>query len=687
MRRIAAITLSAILITNAPLAAQESEDRTLLPQEQMTAIINEVSGERAMASVLELVPYQRVRPASEYQGSFRETRVVKQLAEEFGFKNVTVDTIGTDKKAWQPEVGELWMETPKSVKLFDIQDIALSLVSLNANGNLSGALVDVGAGREIDFEGKDVKGKFVLASSSPSNVYDRAVERGALGVLAVSAVSPQRAIDYPRQIVHDEVEAKPGTVAWAVTPEVRQNLLSFLERGHPVTISSKVRSVEVSGKEEIVHAQIPGDGSTSQEVGISCHLYEGMIKQGANDDNSGCALILETGRAYIKLINEGKLPRPRRTINFQFVPEIRGTAEFLKKYPEKARNMIGTLNFDMEALRLSDSRSYWILQRTPDSFPSYLNDIPQSMMEYVAEITRERVRFRRGLNGYAPTQPVESPRGSKDPFYVKIDKHYGASDHVIYMQNGVPAVMFITWPDMWYHSSDDTPDKQDPTQYKRAATVALGSLAVLATGTDAMAEAVLNENLGRGLARMGEAHTKALGYLSDAAPGNLADAYKEARIAVQHQGQIEAAVLKSARVMWTDAGKGQSSTHTIARLIDQRSQALMHEVDTVYALKARASGAAPVRAAKTRLEEEAARIMVKPGPKYPRDAYFPPRGPGPHLPDEFMAEFSLLIARGNMTALEIRDFLSGEFTPVPLADVMAALKGREEAGLVSLTKK
>ena len=39
------------------------------------------------------------------------------------------------------------------------------------------------------------------------------------------------------------------------------------------------------------------------------------------------------------------------------------------------------------------------------------------------------------------------------------------------MQHGIPAVMFITWPDMWYHSSQDTPDKQDPTQYKRAAVV------------------------------------------------------------------------------------------------------------------------------------------------------------------------------------------------------------------------
>jgi hypothetical protein len=34
------------------------------------------------------------------------------------------------------------------------------------------------------------------------------------------------------------------------------------------------------------------------------------------------------------------------------------------------------------------------------------------------------------------------------------------------MQHRIPAVMFVTWPDMWYHSSQDTPDKQDSTQYK-----------------------------------------------------------------------------------------------------------------------------------------------------------------------------------------------------------------------------
>ena len=154
------------------------------------------------------------------------------------------------------------------------------------------------------------------------------------------------------------------------------------------------------------------------------------------------------------------------------------------------------------------------MQRTPDTFPSYINDIGQSMMEYVSELTRERVRYR--ANGYVPSVSITAPTGSDDAFYIKIDKHYGSSDHVTYMQHGIPAVMFITWPDMWYHSSGDTPDKQDPTQYKRAAVVGTGALAVLATGGEEMAGRVTSENLGRGTERMGDSERKAVNYLADA---------------------------------------------------------------------------------------------------------------------------------------------------------------------------
>ena len=91
-------------------------------------------------------------------------------------------------------------------------------------------------------------------------------------------------------------------MAWHVTPEIRNDLAAFLLRGEKIHIRSVTRSTEVPYTQEYVHAEIPGDGSTKQEVAISGHLYEGLIKQGANDDNSGSALILEIGRAYIKLM-------------------------------------------------------------------------------------------------------------------------------------------------------------------------------------------------------------------------------------------------------------------------------------------------------------------------------------------------------------------------------------------------
>ena len=110
--RIARRLLGAIVALggcSAPLLAQEREDRTLLPWDQMRAIINEASGERAQQHVLELVPYQRVRPLSEYQGHFRESEVMATFAREYGFSNVEIESFAAGQRLWQPTVGQLWL--------------------------------------------------------------------------------------------------------------------------------------------------------------------------------------------------------------------------------------------------------------------------------------------------------------------------------------------------------------------------------------------------------------------------------------------------------------------------------------------------------------------------------------------------------------------------------------------------
>ena len=50
------------------------------------------------------------------------------------------------------------------------------------------------------------------------------------------------------------------------------------------------------------------------------------------------------------------------------------------------------------------------------------------------------------------------------------------------------------------------------------------------------------------------------------------------------------------------------------------------------------------------------------------------------------AELNILLGK-HKTALEIRDFLSGEFEPIALADVMAVLRAREQAGSIKLAPK
>jgi hypothetical protein len=273
------------------------------------------------------------------------------------------------------------------------------------------------------------------------------------------------------------------------------------------------------------------------------------------------------------------------------------------------------------------------------------------------------------------------------------------------MQHGIPAVMFITWPDMWYHSSGDTPDKQDATQYKRAAIVAIGSMAVMAASDDVVGARVALENLGRGTERMGDSQRKSVAYLADAADASsLATAYKEARTAVLHQAGVEKAVVKSAAVLFAHPADAQKTLAPLDPLIDKRTAALTDEVKAAYRIRAAQLHVAAAEPAMTAEEKEASGLLVEcvNGSSFSGCLPAPGAGgrggrggggggggrgqAGPAVPQHMNAELSILLGQ-KKTALEIRDFLSGEFEPVPLADVMAVLRAREQAGLIKLTPK
>jgi hypothetical protein len=272
------------------------------------------------------------------------------------------------------------------------------------------------------------------------------------------------------------------------------------------------------------------------------------------------------------------------------------------------------------------------------------------------------------------------------------------------MQHGIPAIIFNTWPDPFYHSSQDTPDKLDATQFKRAAVVSIGAMTVLATADDPMAVRVAADVVGRGAERMTANQRKGLGYIGDVTSGSqLALAYTDAKAAVRHQANIEKTVVKSASVLFANPADAEKRlVATYDPLIEARAAELTAEVKATYALAAATWKVPATEPAQSDLEKQAARTIVERiapagGAGGGRGGAGAGGGGGgrggsgrggaaSNIPGHITGELNAVLGRG-MTVLEIHDFISGEFERVPLQDVWDYVKAQEAAGSVKLTTK
>ena len=327
-----------VIVAAVVLGAQEREDRTLLTQEQMTAIINEVSGERAMHHVLELVPYQRVRLPEEYKGHFRESEVMARLRQGVRLQQ-RHDRELRRRPGLAADAGRAVdddAEEREAVR--HPRHRAVARVAQRERRHHRRA-DRRRRGPRAGLRGQGRQGQVRARSTgSASRSTRRPFSAARIGVLGDQRHRRAARDRLPESDRLDDGQRAAGhRRVGGVARTCSANCSAARCAARRSRFARSSRACRCRRRAEIVHAEIPGDGSTTQEVAISGHLYEGVIKQGANDDNSGCALTLEIGRAYLKLINEGKLPRPKRTINFQWVPEISGTNAWLNAHPGQSR--------------------------------------------------------------------------------------------------------------------------------------------------------------------------------------------------------------------------------------------------------------------------------------------------------------------------------------------------------------
>ena len=158
-----------------------------------------------------------------------------------------------------------------------------------------------------------------------------------------------------------------------------QELRDALERGRKIVVRAVVKTqVVTDAKDQLTVGLIKGTDLADEELVFTAHLYEGWAKQGANDNASGCTAILETARVLKKLLTEGKIPPLKRSVRFLFVPEISGTEAYLRLNPDIKKRIFADINLDMVGEGLIKNQSYFRLNQTPWSLPTYLNDVMAS---------------------------------------------------------------------------------------------------------------------------------------------------------------------------------------------------------------------------------------------------------------------------------------------------------------------
>ncbi len=472
------------------------------------ALLNELSGDLAFETLR--ITTQWHKPSAS-EGFFAVAREVEARAKAAGLQDVRwIDQVA-ESAGWTCRRAEATLyegegSAATETRLGSYAEVATSIADHSRSADVTAQLVDVGAGdRAADYEGKDVRGRIVLAYGKPSAVMEQAVwKRGAAGILSWASTRLNPLADSADQVawlnVPEEDGPKGEKTTWAFVLSARQGkALSDRLRGDttrrifagesdPTPTLLRVRvvvesSVLAEKKTAMIEARIPGSDPSLPEIVLTSHLQE--EKFSANDDQSGVANMLEIGRALTRLIADGRLPRPRRGIRFWWCDEIYSEYRFFADHPGEEKKMLANLNQDMVGAKQSVGDRVQYMSRTPWSRPSYLNDVQESVLDAVAA----------GNNAYLPawqanstppdiafTKPILSRLGTREPFHARAIPYFDSTDHLVFVDAwvGVPGTSLTNWPDEYIHSSVDDLWQIDPTQLKRNAFVVAASAWYLA---------------------------------------------------------------------------------------------------------------------------------------------------------------------------------------------------------------
>jgi Zn-dependent M28 family amino/carboxypeptidase len=313
-----------------------------------------------------------------------------------------------------------WSRGPVKLTMIDPTRREFEAISLamSPGGDIEGELVNMGTGSPEEFESKnklDIEGKIVICSSATSPV---SLETGTQ-MLRLSKNKPLK-----------------------------------------VHIIDKSRVIPETESANIIF-ELVGNGSKDEWIIVGGHYDGHDISQGAMDNLSATAVIMELARVLKDF--DGKFERNIRFILFACEElGVTGSTNYVAQQEEEMKNIAIMINLELGRLA----------NKTGSQHVAFTFYQPDELKEYLEDFA-ERV-------GY----PMTINKGIS-----------AASDHWPFYMKGVPTIYMHAEPTMqeivqgrgWGHTSADTMDKVDHRNLQEGAMIASRLLLRLANKKDKIA--------------------------------------------------------------------------------------------------------------------------------------------------------------------------------------------------------
>jgi len=427
-----------------------------------------ISGADAKRIVAEIARFHRIQGSPGYDGALD---YVRGILREAGIET-TVERFPADGRArtyewtappaWTVRSGRLILVEPGEEVLVSFDEVPQGIIVHSPAGRCEGDLVHVGRGdRPADYEGVEVKGRFVLASGRASDVVREVAKRGGVGFViypdAERASASYDLIQY--QGIFPKAEEIPSLVpGFSVSRRIAERLISRIRKG-TVRLRGEIDAEFTDRDLSVLEARVPGADPDAGEVLLVAHLCH--PRQSANDNASGSAALVEIALALQRLRREVPL---RNAVRLLWVPEFYGTLPWTAAHTGDLKGVHYVINLDMVGQSPERIGSPLRIFRVPNDIPIYLNAMFEPIAARVA-----------GIEGCI------SPGGSRRPLHFVVDRPSGGSDHLVFAAppHRLPAVMF-GHDDPYWHSDLDSVENVDPTRMKHVMTIA-AAVALLPT--------------------------------------------------------------------------------------------------------------------------------------------------------------------------------------------------------------